>query len=87
MCVRLTVSCIHIKHFLDDRQLSLPGFLAPLQGWLTVDYWSIWNVLQAPSTVIPYPVYLGTFLQCCHRHRQFISEQIIIVFGGTEKSR
>lgn len=73
-----TVPGVSVKHLLDNKELSVPVSLPPTVFIPFVcKSRSIWDVLKAPATVVPYPVDFGVGLEYGHGHRQFVRKQII----------
>ncbi len=73
-----TVSRIHREHLLDDDHFLRPCSHSPsvssLLALVTGIARSIWHTLQAPSAMIPDPVYFGVLLERSRRESKVREE-------------
>ena len=83
---RLTVPRICVKHSFCYKEFPVPVRLSPFHGRHSVTFRTIWNIFEAPATVIPYPVDLGICFQSRSSYRKFVGQNVIDFLGSTAKS-
>jgi len=83
---RLTIPRIRLEYLLRYREFLVPVCLSPFHGRRPIAFRTIWDILEAPSTVIPYPVDFWICLQSSMGHGELIRQNIIDFLRSTTKA-
>ena len=73
----LTITSVDIQHLLDQHELHLPEFVAPLFGLVGAER----DGFETPLPMVPYPVHFRVDLEVRRRQTQIRREELDYFFG------